>query len=490
MLTLQLFQNTGATGFLRQYDLQFEPPTGVDSCDFSRYNLAGDNVAFDVAGPTAVEAVLGTDIDQPFCDGVGPTPTVVGGTVTLAGSVGGRVFVGFTDDSAGRTGVEADAAGAFSAELFDGEFTMDIQRRFPTDVLPELDIESNDPVVVIGSDDDGGDAGPPFDGGGLLVAPLEIGALDPIDLGTFDVPLQDLVVTVVTVDGRPIPGVAVSTPTAPEVTFEMNGFSFTGTSSFPGSPSTDVNGLATLPLLPGTYELRYTPSTGGFVPFTNTVTVGATGSSIQVQLAYPHDPPTAAITPSGTSAGVDTFEDLVTVTVEPEAFDGFDVASTLITVDGGTPTPYTGPFAVTGLGPHTITAQVTDTGSVTGPPVTRTFTIVAGAPPVTVQDPTVPDPTLPDPTVPDSITPVAPAADSPSAGSGTGGGGVIGAGATSPTTAATPTTPEQTAPVDPLDQQLPPTGSSAAAAWIAGLLMLAGLVTLRIARRPAEVGAD
>ncbi len=99
VLTLQLFQNTGATGFLRQYDLQFEPPTGVDSCDFSRYNLAGDNVAFDVAGPTAFEAVLGTDIDEPFCDGEGPTPTVVGGTVTLAGSVGGRVFVGFTDDS-------------------------------------------------------------------------------------------------------------------------------------------------------------------------------------------------------------------------------------------------------------------------------------------------------------------------------------------------------------------------------------------------------
>ena len=436
-MALRLIDNTGASGLFSEYQMTFAPPVGVDTCEFSAYNLVDTDWNFDVSGPTTVTVEMKADQDNPRCDGGPLVPeTTVTGTLLLDGTPVERVFPGFnTIDAAGgkiRVGSETDPSGAFAADVIDGDHEMDVFWTFPTDVWPELRLRSDETVVAIDNATDPG----------------------PIDLGTFDVPLVDLAVTVLTPDGRPIPGVKVSTPKFPTVSFQMNGFNFTGTSSFPGSPSTGGSGEATLPLLPGTYDLRFTPA-AGFVPFTlENVVLPPSGAGVQVQLAYPHAPPTAVITPTGTSTGVDTFEGTVMIEVAAEAFAGFAVDSVMVSVDGATATEYAGPFPVSSLGGHTIVVQVTDDGSVTGPPVTRSFTIVQATvptePTVTPTEPTV-TPTEP------TVTPTSPTSQ-PSP----------------PTTVPTPILPAT---------GLPETGGTVDLA-LAALLLLAGFVLLAIARRP------
>ncbi len=482
-MELRLADNTGATGFFRQYELYFEPPRGIDTCEFSAYNLVGTQWRFDVSGPTTVTVEMRADLDDPRCDGGPLNPeTEVTGTLLLGGVPVDNTFVGFvTPDPGGgeiRVGTATDATGAFDADVIDGDHRMDVFWTFPTDVWPRLRLDSDDTVVTTDSATDPG----------------------PIELGTFDVPLDDLDVTVLTPDGRPIPGVRVSTPTFPTVTFEMNGFDFTGTSNFPGSPSTDSNGEATLPLLPGTYDLLFTPD-DGFVPFTlRDVELPEGGAGVQVQLAYPHTPPTATITPTGEASGADTFEGPVTVTVVPEAFAGFDVDSVQVSVDGAAPTEYAGPFPVTSLGEHTVVVQVTDTGSVTGPPVSRTFTIVeATDPTVPPTDPTVPptDPTVPptDPTVPPTDPTVPPTDPTVPPTDPT----VPPRTPTDPTVPPTdPTVPPTDPTVPPTDPTVPPTdpvvpatdlpetGSEIHLA-LAAVLFALGVALLLVARRPRSV---
>lgn len=447
-LSLRLFDTDGTTGLAR-YDLYLSPPSGVDTCTFSAYRLVPTFGSVAVNGDTNVEIELNADSNDPFCDGGVSRFTEVSGSVLLGGDPIARVFPGFEDVDVGRRGTETDANGDFTIDLVDGSYVMDVFWTFPVDVYPRLRLESTETVVVV---DD----------------------REPIDLGTFDVPLQDLTVTVLDLDGRPIEGVDVSTPGFPTVTFEMNGFGFSGTSSFPGSPSTDATGVAVLPLLAGgPYTLRFSPPAGFEAFQLEDVTIPEGGSSLQVQLAYPHPPPTAAIGLTGGETDPDVFVGDVTVDIAATAADGFVPVSIEVVVDGGTPFEYTGPFVVSGLGDHTVTATVTDDGSVTGPPTVRSFSIEAAPPddPTTTAAPTTSSSTAPTSTTPTNTTPTSTSPTTPTSTAPT---------STSPTTS-TPSAPAQPTTTLPTAAELPATGGGGPVNW--ALLVLAAGVVLVVGSR-------
>lgn len=394
-LEMELFATDGSGPF-DLYQLEFSPPP-EDTCEFSRYRLRSTTVSVAVSGPTDVTVELEANLDDP-CPG-GPTvpTTPISGRLLLGGESIERVFLGFITEG-DRTGFATGADGGFAGDIPEGNHDMDVIWLGDSITWPELRLASTETVV-------------------------SASGREPIDLGTFDVPLADLTVTVRTVDGRPIEGVSVSTmdglknsggilvPRLPTVGFEMNGFQFEGTSEFSGSPSTGPDGVATLPLLPGDYDLRFEPPSG-FEPLEREdVTVSEVGGSLLVQLAYPHDPPTAAIGVTGDEVSSGVFRTSALVTITASAADGFSPDVVEVSVDGGAPFTYSGPFEVTGVGTRTITAQVTDDGSVTGPPTTADFEIVAapGTPTTTTTTtPPADDPPVDDPGADPTTTTTAP----------------------------------------------------------------------------------
>jgi hypothetical protein len=447
-LRMQLFDSAGPAS-RDSYTLGFAPPRRTDTCAFSNYVLQSTLWSFEVAGDTQITVVL----DGPRCDRVAPPTAPVSGTLLVAGEAIGRsAFVGF-DGVEGFVGTDTEPSGAFVADVLEGDNEMIVASEGDpgNEIWPVLRLRSVGSVVKVAN-------------------------TDPIDLGTFDVPLADLTVTVRTPDGRPIEGVDVSTVKSalPTVEFQMNGFAFTGTSEFPGSPTTGADGTATLPLLPGgSYDIRFEPPAGYEPLVRRGVQLLPQGNALLVQLTYPHAPPTATITVDGTSASAGVFDDRVTVSIEATAAPGFAPQSIAVSIDGGDPFPYTSPFEVSGGGEHTITAQVTDTGSVTGPPAIRTFEIVSNTDDDPESTPDQPDISTPD--QPD--TPAPSTSDTPTVPT-------IVAEPSDPTppigTSPDPTTETTSGPVG----ILPATGSDSplAPAAVASLL---GVALLALSRRPS-----
>jgi hypothetical protein len=479
-LRMQLFDAAG-------YRLSFRAPF-TDSCAYSDYVLQNiTSSTFDVTDDSPIVVELGGS----RCDAVEPLTAPVSGTLLVVGEpTNPSTSVTFSSSA------QTSPSGGFLAQVTEGGWGMRVFFAGQPGVLPQLRLQSNGTVVTVAD-------------------------TNRIDLGTFDVPLSDLTVTVLTADGRPIEGVDVSTSNwSLSVPVQVNGFAFSGTSVFfgpatrsPGSPTTGADGTATLPLLAGgSYDIRFDPPPGYEPLVRRNVQLLPQGNALLVQLAYPHDPPVATITVDGTLASPGVFDDPVMVSVDATAAPGFAPESIVVTVDGGDPFLYSAPFEVTGGGEHTITAQVTDTGSVTGPPAIRTFDIVSTtdttAPDTTAPDTTAPDTTAPvttsvppDTTAPDTTAPVTTAPVTTSVPPDT-----TAPDTTAPVTTSVPpdtTAPESAAPdtvagappdtstpVPTPDPALTPVGKlpgtgSAPPLALVGLFTILGLVLLVLSRRPS-----
>ncbi|BEP15882.1 hypothetical protein acdb102_41930 [Acidothermaceae bacterium B102] len=120
----------------------------------------------------------------------------------------------------------------------------------------------------------------------------------------------------------------------------------------------------------GRLTLSPTGGTNTKIDFVDVVPVG------------PTVPPTASISLSGTLVSPGVYQGTVTATVTAADVSGPGLSSTTYTLDGGTATPYTAPFTVTGNASHTIVATATDLAGNVGT-ATSTFTIQAPAPDTT-----------------------------------------------------------------------------------------------------------
>jgi hypothetical protein len=118
-------------------------------------------------------------------------------------------------------------------------------------------------------------------------------------------------------------------------------------------------------------------------------TIEATQTLPAFQLDATAPTTTGAVSPAP-SGGVVTGPS-ATVTLNAADGAGSGVAATHYTVDGGSSTPYTTPFVVTGDGPHVVAFHSTDVAGNDEPPQQLTFTI-ATPPPTTNTTPPPPPP--------------------------------------------------------------------------------------------------
>ena len=156
----------------------------------------------------------------------------------------------------------------------------------------------------------------------------------------------------------------------------------------------------------GVATTSYTINGGAVIPYTGAFTVatiqsyhlvvsvtdnannsGGTTSDFAIQSAPDKTAPTASVSLSGTTYTPGVYYGTVTATISAaDEVGGSGLATTSYTLDGGDPTPYNGPFAVTGVKTHTIVVTVTDNANNSGG-TTSTFPIVA-------TDSTVPSATI------------------------------------------------------------------------------------------------
>jgi len=107
-------------------------------------------------------------------------------------------------------------------------------------------------------------------------------------------------------------------------------------------------------------------------------------------LQFVHDPPVTTATLSPPPDGTGKYSDPVTITLAATAFPGFTISATYYTIDSGPTLSYTGPFKVTGGGPHTVRFWSVDSAGVYEAPRTISFTVVSDrTAPVTTATPSL-----------------------------------------------------------------------------------------------------
>ena len=183
-----------------------------------------------------------------------------------------------------------------------------------------------------------------------------------------------------------IPGVGLSSFGPVNCLLEIAGLAACGISQYsytrpaPGLPPpptgvTDAEGNLALFLFPTlddsgeegapTYGLTATPlADSGFEPASVTGITVLNDVTLVIVLGQAHAAPvtTLGISPAANSDG--TYPNPVEITLSATAAAGFDVETIFFELDGGGLEVYSGPFPVSGPGPHSVRYFATDTGGV------------------------------------------------------------------------------------------------------------------------------
>ena len=202
------------------------------------------------------------------------------------------------------------------------------------------------------------------------------------------IPAKQVITHVQDASGNSISGIEITV--VPPTGVSGGGYSIGGgiTNAFGSSryvsPGlvTNQNGDVTFWLLPNegggnTYTFTATPPSGSiYSPFNlNNVVVVSDQTEI-VSLQFIHDAPVTTANLATQNAD-GTYSDPTTVTLSATAAEGFTIANTYYTIDGGAQQTYSSPFQVSGDGQHAITFWSIDNVGVFENPNEQIFTINA-----------------------------------------------------------------------------------------------------------------
>ena len=207
----------------------------------------------------------------------------------------------------------------------------------------------------------------------------------------MDIPLPEHKVSVHVQDpaGNPVANVGITTndvynESLTLVTLPAVGYSYYPYWQLPAT--TDANGdvelwLFTTPLGGETYTLTADPESP-FATFNVYDVAVVSDMTIIVVLEFDHPPPvtTASLSPAPDEQGV--YPGPVTVTLSATAAEGFTVAATYYSVDGGPTQTYSAPFVISEDDTHTLEYWSVDNVGVCESPNTLAIEILSNQPPV------------------------------------------------------------------------------------------------------------
>jgi hypothetical protein len=178
-----------------------------------------------------------------------------------------------------------------------------------------------------------------------------------------------------------------------------------GDSSYGSGQKTNAFGDLTIWLFPNdnfnnhNYILTVTPQNiNVFSPFTYGLSTPNNQTEL-LSLQYNHATPVTSIDLT-TQHGDGTYSNPTIVSLSAIASDGYTIANTYYTIDGGEKQTYAASFPVSGAGEHTITYWSVDNVGVYESPKSKTFTIVIPTPtPSPTETPTPTITSTPTPTV-------------------------------------------------------------------------------------------
>ncbi len=127
---------------------------------------------------------------------------------------------------------------------------------------------------------------------------------------------------------------------------------------------------------PDFYNFSATPPSGGsYTPFTVSQVQITTDQTEIISLQFVHARPVTTATLSPSPNGQGAYPNPVTVSLSATAAQGFSIAATHYSVDGGADQLYSGPFSVSGPGNHSVSYWSVDNVGVYESPQSTPFTI-------------------------------------------------------------------------------------------------------------------
>ena len=158
-----------------------------------------------------------------------------------------------------------------------------------------------------------------------------------------------------------------------------NGITGSGGSGYPGNGfTTDASGSAIMYLYPGTnsYDIIATPP-GGSIYGSETLNdyIVTNNQTTTIILGYSHARPvtTEILSPAPYANG--EYKGTITASLSAVPADGYTIAHTYYTVDGGDQQTYSAPFTISGVGEHEIVYWSIDNSGVREANKTKDFTI-------------------------------------------------------------------------------------------------------------------
>jgi hypothetical protein len=292
--------------------------------------------------------------------------------------IGNQFFEFVAADTGATTSVVTDAAGNYTADLQVGQYS----------------------INAFGDNQNFTAAAPLFYS--LSTATFQV--VDaPDQVINLQVPATRLIVHVQDGAGNPLSDVGLSAIGPTNCALVFGPAAACGNSQYfytrpgPGEPAppvgvTDSNGDLTLWLFntpagdPDNYNLTATPlADSGFAETTVSGVTLTADATLVIVLNATHAAPVTTLDISPAANGDGTYPDPVTITLSATAAAGFSVDATFYEVDNTGVQQYSGPFQVTGPGPHNVRYFSVDDDGVSETPQTFNFTIALSdnTPPVT-----------------------------------------------------------------------------------------------------------
>jgi hypothetical protein len=162
--------------------------------------------------------------------------------------------------------------------------------------------------------------------------------------------------------GNPVANVGITTNNFFNFNLTLGTLRVMGRSEYPSlypPATTNASGDTTLWLFPTptdqTYTFTATPPPGlSFLTFNVHDTTVTSDLTVVVVLQFVHAPPVTTVTTAPPANPQGEYTDQVTVTLSATAYTGFTIQATYYTIDGGAKQTYSAPFAVSGLGTHSV----------------------------------------------------------------------------------------------------------------------------------------